>query len=147
MAPGADPTCGIAVLMELARLFSQPEYRPGRSVLFVAVDAHFQGLAGMRAFMEGIGQDIVGSATDSPGTPTMHGLRRGLSTDIIEFEELGRRLLLSIDRSVLVDLPGDFFYDIHSIKADLGSLAITLDGPRRNALANRRLEHETARFL
>ena len=128
MAPGADPTCGIAVLMELARLFSQPEYRPGRSVLFVAVDAHFQGLAGMRAFMEGIGQDIVGSATDSPGTPTMHGLRRGLSTDIIEFEELGRRLLLSIDRSVLVDLPGDFFYDIHSIKADLGSLAITLDG-------------------
>ena len=128
MAPGADPTCGIAVLMELARLFSQPEYRPGRSVLFVAVDAHFQGLAGMRAFMEGIGQDIVGSATDSPGTPTMHGLRRGLSTDIIEFEELGRRLLLSIDRSVLVDLPGDFFYGIHSIKADLDSLAITLDG-------------------
>ena len=128
MAPGADPTCGIAVLMELARLFSQPEYRPGRSVLFVAVDAHFQGLAGMRAFMEGIGQDIVGAATDSPGTPTMHGLRRGLSTDIIEFEELGRRLLLSIDRSVLVDLPGDFFFGIHSIKEDLDSLATTLDG-------------------
>ncbi len=128
LAPGADPTCGIAVLMELARLFSQPAYRPGRSVLFVAVDAHFQGLAGMRAFMEGIGQDIVGSATDSPGTPTMHGLRRGLSTDIIEFEELGRRLLLSIDRSVLVDLPGDFFYGIHSIKDDLDSLATTLDG-------------------
>ena len=128
LAPGADPTCGIAVLMELARLFSQPEYRPGRSVLFVAVDAHFQGLAGMRAFMEGIGQDIVGSDTDSPGTPTMHGLRRGLSTDIIEFEELGRRLLLSIDRSVLVDLPGDFFFGIHAIKSDLDSLAITLDG-------------------
>ena len=128
IAPGADPTCGIAALIELARLFSQPEYRPGRSVLFVAVDAHFQGLAGMRAFMEGIGQDIVGSATDSPGTPTMHGLRRGLSTDIMEFEELGRRLLLSIDRSVLVDLPADFFFGIHTVKSDLESLATTLDG-------------------
>ena len=128
MAPGADPTCGIATLMELARLFSQPQYRPGYSVLFVAVDGHFQGLAGMRAFMEGIGQDIVGADTDSPGTPTMHGLRRGLSTDIIEFEELGRRLLLSIDRSVLVDLPSNFFHGIHQVKADIESLGITLDG-------------------
>ena len=128
MAPGADPTCGIATLMELARLFSQPQYRPGYSVLFVAVDGHFQGLAGMRAFMEGIGQDIVGSATDSPGTPTMHGLRRGLSTDVLEFEELGRRLLLSIDRSVLVDLPADFFHGIHNVKSDLDSLTTTLDG-------------------
>ncbi len=128
MAPGADPTCGIATLMELARLFSQPQYRPGYSVLFVAVDGHFQGLAGMRAFMEGIGQDIVGADTDSPGTPTMHGLRRGLSTDIIEFEELGRRLLLSIDRSVLVDLPSNFFHGIHNVKADIESLGITLDG-------------------
>ena len=128
MAPGADPTSGIATFMELARLFSQPQYRPGYSVLFVAVDGHFQGLAGMRAFMEGIGQDIVGADTDSPGTPTMHGLRRGLSTDIIEFEELGRRLLLSIDRSVLVDLPSNFFHGIHQVKADIESLGITLDG-------------------
>ena len=128
MAPGADPTCGIATLMELARLFSQPQYRPGYSVLFVAVDGHFQGLAGMRAFMEGIGQDIVGADTDSPGTPTMHGLRRGLSTDIIEFDELGRKLLLSIDRSVLVDLPPDFYHGIHQVKADIDSLGITLDG-------------------
>ncbi|MXV81972.1 M28 family peptidase, partial [Candidatus Poribacteria bacterium] len=128
MAPGADPTCGIATLMELARLFSQPQYRPGYSVLFVAVDGHFQGLAGMRAFMEGIGQDIVGSDTDSPGTPTMHGLRRGLSTDVLEFEELGRRLVLSIDRSVLVDLPADFFHGIHNVKSDLDSLTTTLNG-------------------
>ena len=128
IAPGADPTCGIAVLMELARLFGEPQYRPGRSVLFVAVDAHFQGLAGMRAFMEGIGQDIVGTATDSPGTPTLQGLRRGLSTDIIEFEELGRKLLLSIDRSILVDLDADFYYGVHGIKDDLDSLATTLEG-------------------
>ena len=138
MAPGADPTCGIATLMELARLFSQPQYRPGYSVLFVAVDGHFQGLAGMRAFMEGIGQDIVGTDTDAPGTPTMHGLRRGLSTDVIEFEELGRRLLLSIDRSVLVDLPSDFFHGIYNVKSDLESLTTTLDG-----LAETRSEIET----
>lgn len=128
IAPGADPTCGIAVLMEIARLFGDPQYRPGRSVLFVAVDAHFQGLAGMRAFMEGIGQDIVGSATDSPGTPTLQGLRRGLSTDIIEFEELGRKLLLSIDRSILVDLDADFYHGVHGIKNDLDSLSTTLEG-------------------
>ena len=138
MAPGADPTCGVATLMELARLFSLPEYRPGYSILFVAVDGHFQGLAGMRAFMEGIGQDIVGSDTDSPGTPTMHGLRRGLSTDVIEFEELGRRLLLSIDRSVLVDLPSDFFHGIYNVKSDLESLTTTLDG-----LAETRSQIET----
>ena len=128
IAPGADPTCGIAVLMELARLFAEQQYRPGRSVLFVAIDAHFQGLAGMRAFMEGIGQDIVGSATDSPGTPTLQGLRRGLSTDIIEFEELGRKLLLSIDRSILVDLDTEFYYGVHGIKEDIDSLSTTLEG-------------------
>ena len=128
IAPGADPTCGIAVMIELVRLFGEPQYRPGRSVLFVAVDAHFQGLAGMRAFMEGIGQDIVGSGTDSPGTPTLQGLRRGLSTDIIEFEELGRKLLLSIDRTVLVDLDADFYHGVHGIKDDLDSLSTTLEG-------------------
>ncbi len=126
MAPGADPTGGIAALLELARIFSLDEFRPGRSMLFVATDAHFQGLAGMRSFMEGIGQDTVGGATDSPGTPTMQGLRRGLSADLFEFQELGRKLLLSIDRSVLVDLPPDFYYDVHKIETDLDSLATTL---------------------
>ena len=126
MSPGADPTGGIAALLELARIFGMEEFRPGRSMLFVATDAHFQGLAGMRAFMEGIGQDTVGGTTDSPGTPTMQGLRRGLSADLFEFQELGRKLLLSIDRSVLVDLPPDFYYDLHRIEADLDSLATTL---------------------
>ena len=126
MAPGADPTGGIAALLELARIFSDEEFRPGRSMLFVATDAHFQGLAGMRSFMEGIGQDTVGGATDSPGTPTMQGLRRGLSADLFEFQELGRKLLLSIDRSVLVDLPPDFYYEVHRIDSDLDSLSTTL---------------------
>ena len=41
MAPGADPTGGIAALLELARIYSKDEFRPGRSILFVATDAHF----------------------------------------------------------------------------------------------------------
>ena len=126
IAPGADPTGGIATLLELARIFSQAEFRPGRSILFVATDAHFQGLAGMRAFMEGIGQDVVGRESDSPGTPTMRGLRRGLAADLFEFKELGRKLLLSIDRNVLVDLPPNFSYRVHQLDADLDSLQVTL---------------------
>ena len=70
----------------------------------------------------------------------MHGLRRGLSTDIIEFEELGRRLLLSIDRSVLVDLPSHFFHGIHNVKADIESLGTTLDGL---AVTRSEIEHLT----
>ena len=128
MAPGAEPTSGIATLMELARIFRSQAFRPGRSVLFVATDAHFQGLSGMRAFMDGIGQDVIGEIEDSAGTPTMHGLRRGIDTDLHELEELGRKIVLSIDRNVLVDLPSDFYGHIHQINSDLNSLVITLDG-------------------
>ena len=82
----------------------------------------------MRAFMDGIGQDVIGEIEDSAGTPTMHGLRRGIDTDLHELEELGRKIVLSIDRNVLVDLPSDFTGHIHQINSDLNSLVITLDG-------------------
>ncbi len=52
LAPGAESTCGIAGLLELARLYKDPQYTPKRSVMFIATGAHFQGLAGMRAFIE-----------------------------------------------------------------------------------------------
>lgn len=52
LAPSAEPTCGIASLLELARLYKDPRFAPKRSVRFVATSGHFQGLAGMRAFME-----------------------------------------------------------------------------------------------
>ena len=58
----------------------------------------------MRAFMEGIGQDIVDEKRIPPAHPRCAGCA-WLSTDLFEFEELGRKLLLSIDRNVLVDLP------------------------------------------
>lgn len=52
LAPSAEPTCGIASLFELARLYKDPRFAPKRSVRFIATSGHFQGLAGMRAFME-----------------------------------------------------------------------------------------------
>ncbi len=52
LAPGAESTCGIAGLMELARIYKDPRFAPKRSVMFVATSAHFQGLAGMREFIE-----------------------------------------------------------------------------------------------
>ena len=128
IAPGAEPTSGIATLLELARILGSEGFRPGRSVLFVATDAHFQGLSGMRAFMDGIGQDVVGEIADSAGTPTMHGLRRGLDKDLYELEELGRKMVLSIDRNVLVNLPSDFYSHVRRIDNDLDSLLVTLEG-------------------
>jgi hypothetical protein len=52
LAPGAESSCGIAGLFELARLYRRPEFAPKRSVMFVATSGHFQGLAGMREFVE-----------------------------------------------------------------------------------------------
>jgi len=52
LAPGAESTCGIASLFELARLYKDPRFAPKRSVRFIATSGHFQGLAGMRQFME-----------------------------------------------------------------------------------------------
>jgi len=52
LAPGAESTCGIAGMLELARLFKDPRFAPKRSVMFVATGAHFEGLAGMREFIE-----------------------------------------------------------------------------------------------
>ncbi|MGQ9580076.1 MAG: FtsX-like permease family protein [Armatimonadota bacterium] len=52
LAPSAESSCGIAALLELARLFKQPQFAPKRSVMFLATSGHFQGLAGMRAFVE-----------------------------------------------------------------------------------------------
>ena len=52
LAPSAEATCGIASLMELARLYKTRAFAPKRSVMFLATGAHFQALAGIRAFVE-----------------------------------------------------------------------------------------------
>ncbi|MFQ6041154.1 MAG: M28 family peptidase, partial [Candidatus Poribacteria bacterium] len=127
LSPGADPTGGIATLLELARLFKKEEFRPARSILFLATSGHFQGLAGMRAFMEGISQDSV---------RYMQDLRRDINRDLFEFQELSRKIVLAIDRGYLVDLPPSFFDKVDDISGNLDSLATTLSdlGRTRNSI-------------
>jgi hypothetical protein len=48
-APGAENGVGIATLLELARVFKQ--YRPPRTVIFLATSGHFEALAGAREFV------------------------------------------------------------------------------------------------
>jgi hypothetical protein len=48
-APGAENTCSIATLMQLAKAFKdQP---PKRTVIFLATSGHFEALAGTKAFI------------------------------------------------------------------------------------------------
>ncbi|HIE53128.1 MAG TPA: M28 family peptidase, partial [Armatimonadetes bacterium] len=49
-APGAESACGIAALLELARLFSR--YPPQRTVLFLATTAHHLNNEGLRQWLE-----------------------------------------------------------------------------------------------
>ena len=48
-APGASDACGIAGLLEIARLLA--DNPPDRTVVFLATSAHFLGLAGTREFV------------------------------------------------------------------------------------------------
>jgi hypothetical protein len=50
IAPGADAATGVSVLLELARIFS--EKRPYRTIIFVALSGHFQGLWGARELID-----------------------------------------------------------------------------------------------
>lgn len=50
LAPGAETSCGIAALLEIAQALSYT--LPRRTVTFIATAGHFQGLAGMRAYMK-----------------------------------------------------------------------------------------------
>ena len=49
LAPGADSSCGIAALLELARDFKANP--PGRTIWFVATGDHFQALQGIREYL------------------------------------------------------------------------------------------------
>ena len=112
-APGADPTGGIAALMELARVLTMEENRPGRSVLFLATSGHFQGLAGMRAFMYGVSVDPI---------RTMYELREDMYRELREIRELGRRIVLAIGKGLLVELPPSFFRRVQDLEDELNAL-------------------------
>jgi len=49
IAPGAEDACGVAVLLEFARVARK--YKTHRPMIFLATDAHYQGLAGAADFM------------------------------------------------------------------------------------------------
>ena len=52
VAPGAETSCGIVALLEIAKALSRN--LPRRTVTFIAAAGHCQGLAGMRAYMKPI---------------------------------------------------------------------------------------------
>jgi ABC-type antimicrobial peptide transport system permease subunit len=63
LAPGADQSAGIVGLNAIIRHFKANN--PKRSVLFLATSAHFQGMQGMRSFIENRfekGWDVTGGA-------------------------------------------------------------------------------------
>ncbi len=51
LAPGAENAVSISTLLEIAEIFSQEQYRPARSVIFLATSGHFTALAGAREFV------------------------------------------------------------------------------------------------
>lgn len=50
LSPGAENACGIASMLELARIFKK--HPPGRTVWFIATSAHFQSLQGIREYVD-----------------------------------------------------------------------------------------------
>ncbi|HUV04412.1 MAG TPA: FtsX-like permease family protein [Armatimonadota bacterium] len=50
LSPGAESACGIAGLLELARIYKKNP--PARTVWFLATSGHFQSLQGMREYLE-----------------------------------------------------------------------------------------------
>ncbi len=51
VAPGAENAVSIATLLELAQIYSQEQYRPKRSIIFLACSGHFEALSGAREFV------------------------------------------------------------------------------------------------
>ncbi len=50
-APGAENAVSMATLLELAEIYSQDQYRPRRSIVFLACSGHFEALSGAREFV------------------------------------------------------------------------------------------------
>ncbi len=68
LAPGADATCGIAAMLEIARAYKANP--PKRSVMFIATNGHFTSLEGIRRWMDrhmsrlerpNVGQKLINS--------------------------------------------------------------------------------------
>ena len=79
IAPSAESSTGMAAMLEMIKIFKQPEFAPKRSVMFIALSGHFQALSGMRAFVnEKIDEYVKPSFKDR----TLHtfGLKKDIKT-------------------------------------------------------------------
>jgi len=63
LAPGAEESVGVSLLLEIARFFSL--YPPKRSVLILALSGHNQALAGIRDFINRHFSDITSTDGDT----------------------------------------------------------------------------------
>ncbi|MEE2658116.1 MAG: FtsX-like permease family protein [Candidatus Latescibacterota bacterium] len=91
VAPGADQASGIATWLETARVVAR---RPGRrTAVFVATAGHFQGLKGMRDFIDGL-QQIETEGADSELSRRLAELRWGTMV-AIDLSSRGSHLTIS----------------------------------------------------
>jgi hypothetical protein len=63
LAPGAEASCGIATMLELARIFTQ--HPPKRTVRLLATAGHFEALTGIREYF---GKHLYDMETGRPAT-------------------------------------------------------------------------------
>ncbi|MBR4749539.1 MAG: M28 family peptidase [Abditibacteriota bacterium] len=84
IAPSAESSTGIAAMLEMVRIFSQPEFAPKRSIMFVALSGHFETLSGMRNFIH---QQIDSYVRPSMAERALHkiGLKKGELNDPPKF--------------------------------------------------------------
>ncbi|MBQ9359327.1 MAG: M28 family peptidase, partial [Abditibacteriota bacterium] len=84
IAPSAESATGIAAMLEMVRIFSKPEFRPKRSIMFIALSGHFETLAGMRHFVH---QQIDSYVKPSRLERILHavGIRKGELNDPPKF--------------------------------------------------------------
>jgi len=94
VAPGANDALGVSILMELARLFTQPEFRPLYTVMFVAFSGHYQSLSGPRHFVDDYwygGQAEKDYATDVARKVILWlGIQPSTLADELALQRLGR---------------------------------------------------------
>jgi len=77
MSPGANEALGVVALLEAARLFTRPEYKPYYTLMFIAYSGHHQMLSGARALWN----DFYFGANRSIGERVVQTVHLQLPTD------------------------------------------------------------------
>jgi len=129
IAPGAEDSIGVAVMLELARLLS--DSKPKYTIWFVAVSGHWQGLAGARAFVEDfyfndprVGTELFPYLAVSidlgSGSPTPNVVIAGYWYRIGTASAANKltALRFNIKENVLKKLPEDIMDKVYSVELD-----------------------------